>query len=149
MATMNYNAKFNAKGFIPGVDISETEWSLAISEFMLMQDQFVQNCSLIQEKLDTSWEKYENIKKRDQIMGSKMFTRMCQHEMGISDDTTYGDWLEKWYKEECKILDECAEMAGFRIRSNLHRIEDLPMFGAKFKDRPDWKIELTLELVEE
>jgi hypothetical protein len=149
MATVEFKAKFNAKGFVPGIDISEEEWELAISEFLAMQNQFAQNCNKIQDKLNENWEKYETIKRKDELLGcSGIYTRMTQQAMGISDKTTYGDWLERWYKEVCDVIDECAEFAGFHLRSNLHREEDLPMFGAKFKDRPDWKIELTLEQVE-
>lgn len=148
MAGMEFKAKFNAHGFVPGVDISYENWQTAISEFIIMQDQFVYMSNQILEKVNGLWEKYEHIKKLDEITGSCMATFQTQKSMGIDEKTTYNDWIEMWYKDVCEAVDSCAELSGFHLKSNLFRDGDMPVFGAKFKDRPEWTVDLSLEPVE-
>ena len=148
MAGMEFKAKFNAHGFVPGVDISNENWQMLISEFMAMQNQFAYMCNQIQEKINDLWSKYETIKKFDEIGGNCMTTYLTQKTMGIDEKTTYNDWVEMWYKDICEAVDSCAAFAGFHLRSNLFRDGDLPVFGAKVKNRPEWTIDLLLEPVE-
>jgi len=146
---MNFKAKFNAHGFVPGVDISQRDWQNVICEFTAMYDQFANMSNQVIDRLNETWEKYESIKRMDNLMGGEMATFMTQKTMGIDEKTTYEDWMEKWYKDICEAVDACAIMAGFKLRSNLFRDDNVPLFGAKFKDRPEWTIDMSLEPVEE
>lgn len=149
MATMNnYKAEFVANSFVPGVDISDAYWAKAVSEAVLMQNLFSEMSNQVIGKLNDNWHKYEGIKAMDQMMGSQVFTEMCWKAMDIDANTTYIDWIEKYFKEICNAVDTTAAMNQYMVRSNLFRDGDLLVFGVKFVNKPEWTIDLRLRQVD-
>ena len=145
MEEMVFNCKFNARGFTPGVDITNEKWQEAVQEFAAMYDLYAKSCNEITDRLNETWEKYEDIMKNDRILGTNL-AELTRSVMGISENTTYCDYMEIWFKQICDMVDDCAKTAGFYIRSNLFRENDCPIFGGKFLDHPDWTIDMSLEL---
>ena len=141
--------KFQAKGFEVGKDISWQEWQKLIAEFVTLQDLYANMFNQVIGQINDVWSKYEDIRAIDATIGGCGATLMARMVMGVDVDASYSDWMEKWMKDICEIVDESAENAGFRLRSDLFREDDIPMFGTKFKDREDWKVLMTLEAVEE
>ena len=82
------------------------------------------------------------------MMGLRFFTQQCQEAMEIDDSTTYVDWTERYFKDICETVDEIAAMSNYVVRSNLFRDGDLLVFGTKFRNKPEWKIDLRLRQVE-
>lgn len=149
MATLNnYKVEFAANGFVPGVDISDAYWTKAVSETVLLQDIFSSMCNKVIDKINETWHKYESIREKDRIMGLRFFTQQCQEAMEIDDSTTYVDWTERYFKDICETVDEIAAMSNYIVRSNLFRDGDLLVFGTKFRNKPEWKIDLRLRQVE-
>lgn len=61
---------------------------------------------------------------------------------GIRKGTTYNDWIEKWYRDLADAVDLSFQWS--RLQSYIFRDGDLPVYGVKFKDHPDWKMDFTL-----
>lgn len=146
MAMKEFKATVNARGFIPGKDISDKEWTEIVSEFIAMQNQFATMSNEVIDKINDTWHRYEEIKKMDETTGNCISTFLTQMTMGIDSKSTYEDWVEIWYKQICEAIDTCAAMAGFKIRSNIFRADGIPLFGAKFKEKPDWTMDITLTM---
>ena len=147
--TKEFRAKFHAKGFEVGKDVSWGEWQAAIAEFVGMQNAYAEISNQYLDQLNQTWSQYESIKATDAMMGWSVSTYMAQLQMGVDEDVTYGDWMEKWAKQFGEIIDSIVTTAGFRLRSDIFREDDIPIYGAKFKDQPEWRIQMTLEPVEE
>ena len=144
---MDYVVDFHAHGFDPEKDISEEEWELLKAELVTMNNLFANGINLLMDRINDTWERYESIKVTDRIIGSDIHTVMAQLSMGISENDTYWDWLEKWMKDVAKVIDEQAGISGLHIRSNIFRDGDEPMYGVKVKDKPEWTIDFTLKPV--
>lgn len=142
-------AKFDAEGFEVGKDVSFEEWQMLIVEFGGMYDQYATMLNQVVGKIDEVWSKYEYIRSMDASMGGSISTMLTRAAMGIDENANYGDWMEKWAKEICEAIDRAATFAGYKLRSDLFREDDIPLFGAKFSDNPNWKIRMTLEAIEE
>ena len=142
-------AKFTAEGFEIGKDVSFEEWQSLIMEFRGMYDQYATMFNQVVGKINEIWSKYDDIKRMDASMGGSLATMMTRMTMEIEENASYGDWTEKWAKKICESIDIAAEFAGFKLRSDLFREDDIPMFGAKFTDNPNWKVRMTLVAIEE
>lgn len=146
MEDMTFVTEFIAHGFVPGKDISKEDWNAAIGEYVSMYDQYANATNGMIDRLNDTWNKYESIKVSDGDNG--LFTKMMQTTMDISNETTYVDWIEKWFKDVVQVVDTMAAMSGFRMRGNLFRDGDVPVYGVKFKDKPEWTIDFVLRPAE-
>ena len=146
MENMEFVTEFIAHGFVPGKDISQEDWNAAICEYMAMYEQYANATNGMIDRLNDTWNKYESIKKTDGNFG--FWTGLMQTTMDISNETTYVEWLEKWFKEASDAVDTMAAMSGFKLRGNIFRDGDLPVYGVKFKDKPEWTIDFVLRPVE-
>ena len=139
MGKNEYKVRFNAEGFLPGKDITEEEWSEICDQFAAMNNYYANGFNSIIDRLNETWNTYEMNRKNDAIAEA-----MMQISMGITDETAYWDWVEMWMQKVSQAVDLTAEMAGFRLRSNIIRDGEFPVYGAKFTDHPDWTIDMTL-----
>lgn len=144
-----YKVEFNVRGFTPGQDISEKEFQEAVSEFISMQNKFAESTNQILDKANDLWLRYENIQKMDNMGGQCMSTFMARIEMGIDETTTYYDWLERWYNAVLEVVNHMGQLAGFKTEGYIFRDGELPVFGSRFRKKPEWKIDLLLKPAEE
>ena len=145
----NYVVKFVTNGFTPGKDISQEEYENVISEYISMYDVFSNYTNQILDKINTTWEKYQEVKKKEEELlpdypWARYATRLLQAEMEITDKTTYSDWVEKWYKNIVEVIDIMAMTSRFKLMGNLHRDGELPVYGACFRDKKEWTIDFVL-----
>lgn len=146
MENITFNVEFIAHGFVPGKDISEEDWNKAISEYATMYEQYAKATNDMMDRLNETWNKYEILQK---VYGDDyLYTKMMRNTMEISNETTYTDWLERWFGEVVRVVDMMAAISGFRMRGYLFRDGDVPVYGVKFKDKPEWTIDFVLKPVE-
>ena len=144
---MEFRIKFNTHGFEIGKDISNEDWNMVQAEFMAMYDSFVDQANKVMDKINDVWDKYEEIKKMADSIGVPELVTAMARSMEIPETYDYNDWVEKWYKQIIVGIDFAATMSQFRIRSNIFRDGDVPIFGGKFKDKPEWTFDFELEPV--
>lgn len=146
MEDMTFVTEFIAHGFVPGKDISQEDWNAAIGEYVSMYEQYANATNGMIDRLNDIWNKYESMK--NTYGGSSLGVSMMQMTMDISNETTYVDWIERWFKQTVHAVDAMAAMSGFRMRGNLFRDGDVPVYGVKFKDKPEWTIDFVLRPAE-
>lgn len=146
MASVNFNVIFHGHGFDLERDISEEMQNRVQGEFMEMYNMYANMANEVQDKINVLWDKLERIKAFDKVFGETEATSMALKEMGLTEDNDYYDWCEKWYKDIAEGVDMAALLSGYMLRCNIFRLEDgCPIFGVKFKDRPDWTMDFTVE----
>lgn len=144
---MEFKVILEAHGFEIGKDISETEWQKVQAEFMTLWDYFVNATSELYDKINDIWETYEYAKELDKLTGNNRTSSLMAISMGIPENYDYNDWIEKWYKQIAIGIDAMAAFCNFEVRSNIFRDENEPKYGGKFKDKPEWTINMTVEPV--
>ena len=144
---MEFRIKFNTHGFEIGKDISNEDWNMAQAEFMAMYDSFANQANKVMDKINDIWDKYEEIKKMADSIGVPELVTAMARSMEIPETYDYNDWVEKWYKQIIVGIDFVAAMSQFKVRSNIFRDGDVPIFGGKFKDKPEWTFDFELEPV--
>lgn len=144
---MEFRIKFNTHGFEIGKDISNEDWNMVQAEFMAMYDSFADQANKVMDKINDVWDKYEEIKKMADSIGVPELVTAMARSMEIPETYDYNDWVEKWYKQIIVGIDFAATISHFKIRSNIIRDGDVPIFGGKFKDKPEWTFDFELEPV--
>lgn len=149
---MDYTYKVNihGHGFEIGKDISENELETLQAEYMAMYQAFADMSNSVLEQINATWKKYEEAVELSNLVGGedrKVIADELRTVMGIKEADDYNDWVEKWYMQIAEAIDINAEMAKFRMRSNIFRDGDIPIYGAKFVDHPEWTMDFTLEPV--
>lgn len=144
---MEFRIKFNTHGFEIGKDISNEDWNMVQAEFMAMYDSFADQANKVIDKINETWESYESTKRLADSMGQHSLVEFMASSMGINENYDYNDWIEKWYKQISIGIDFVAAMSQFKVRSNIFRDGDVPIFGGKFKDKPEWTFDFELEPV--
>lgn len=144
---MEFRIKFNTHGFEIGKDISNEDWNMVQAEFMAMYDSFADQANKIMDKINDVWDKYEETKKMADSIGVPELVTAMARSMEIPETYDYNDWVEKWYKQIIVGIDFAATISHFKIRSNIFRDGDVPIFGGKFKDKPEWTFDFELEPV--
>ena len=145
---MEFRIKFNTHGFEIGKDISNEDWNMVQAEFMAMYDSFADQANKVIDKINETWESYESTKRLADSMGQHSLVEFMASSMGINETYDYNDWIEKWYKQIGIGIDFAAAMSQFKVRSNIFRDGDVPIFGGKFKDKPEWTFDFELEPVD-
>ena len=138
---LQVKVNFHEVGFIPGKDISEKEMESLRTQFMEMYNLWAGYVNQVQEKINETWNRYEDIKNHN----DSIVTLMCQLTMEITEEMDYFDWCEKWYKDIAKCVD-----LGFthtRLRGSIFRDDNNPIYGVTFIDHPDWSMNFTIELI--
>ena len=144
---MEFRIKFNTHGFEIGKDISNEDWTVIQAEFMAMYDSFANQANKVMDKINDVWDKYEEIKKMADSIGVPELVTAMARSMEIPETYDYNDWVEKWYKQIIVGIDFAATISQFKVRSNIFRDGDVPIFGGKFKDKPEWTFDFELEPV--
>lgn len=144
---MEFRIKFNTHGFEIGKDISNEDWNMVQAEFMAMYNIFANMANQVLDKINETWESYEYTKLFAERMGNYNSVKDMVESMGINENYDYNDWAEKWYKQIIIGVDAAAAMSQFKVRSNIFRDGDVPIFGGKFKDKPEWTFDFELEPV--
>ena len=144
---MEFRIKFNTHGFEIGKDISNEDWNMVQAEFMAMYDSFADQANKVMDKINDVWDKYEETKKMADSIGVPELVTAMARSMEIPETYDYNDWVEKWYKQIIVGIDFAATISHFKIRSNIFRDGDVPIFGGKFKDKPEWTFDFELEPV--
>lgn len=141
--TKEFKVIFHSKGF--DLDsLNEKLRDAVCAEFMSMYDMFAKMANEIQDKINDSWQQYEEVK----LYGNEIATKQVLNLMGLTEEQDYNDWCEKWYLEICKAIDFTAKISRFHLISDIFRDGSVPVYGAKFKDKPEWKLYFTLEPVD-
>lgn len=141
MENVTYKAVFHEHGFEVGKDVSEAELEQLRSMYMIMYDLFTTFVNQGIEMINDAWEKYIYIKER----GDAFATHTLQCEMKINSDTTYADWVEKWYKEYAHVVDSVFMQAP--LKSRIFRDGENVVYGVAFKEHPEWTMDFTIEQV--
>ena len=139
MENITYKAIFHEHGFEAGKDVSEAELMRLRELFMAMYELFTTGVNSVMEKVNETWEKYEYIKENGDIFSIIALQRV----MGITSETQYNDWLEKWYKELANSVDMGFKWAP--LKSRIFRDGELPVYGVAFKEHPEWTMDFTIE----
>lgn len=139
MMQLNYKAVFHEKGFIPGKDITEEELEQLRAQFVEMQNLFADGINPALKKLNDIWARYEDIRNKGDVLA----IWLTQNTMGINSETEYNDWLAMWYEIFAHGVD--LSFQNTRLESNIFRDGDQPIYGVRFKDHPEWTMDITLE----
>ena len=132
---------FHHRGFVPGIDISEEELEALQKQFMEMYNLWANTVNTIQDKINATWETYENMLK------DGMDVLFTQELMGIDDKTDYYSWCEKWYKDAASAVD--IGYLNTRLKGNIFYDGECPLYGVAFRDHPNWTMDFTMKVIDE
>ena len=146
MDNVDFKVIFQAHGFIPGVDMTEEELKKVYPKFVEMYNTFCAISDLHLEQINRIWDKYEEVKARAELIGGVGVFALeeAREFMCITEDTTYADWVCKWYKEFNEEVDKIFPDYGL-ISTTYRYGEDILNYGVRFKDNPKWGIDFSLE----
>lgn len=142
MSTVYYvTVDYHYHGFVPGIDISEEELEALQNQFMDMYNLWAGYVNKIQDKINATWEEYEN------MQTSGMDVSVVREFMDISEKTNYYSWCEKWYKNVAEAVD--LGYLDTRLKGNIFYDGEYPLYGVAFRDHPDWTMDFTMNIVDE
>lgn len=142
-----FEVKFNPEGFIPGVDVTEEEWAQAVNETVALHNAFADIANRRLDQINDIWNHYEGIKEMESALGGNFWTCITQKNMDIDDNTSYNDWVARWYKEMAEVVNGAASLSKLNLEGYIFRDDDAPVFGTRFRRNKNWTINLTLKEV--
>ena len=142
MDGMNFKTNFHWHGVNPNIEFSINEKNKILDEFVSNYNYYCEITNAINDKINHIWNGLESAK----ATNNEKFITEIACAMGVGKDCTYCEWVKKVFTD---ITDQMnIHGIGKKLESFIFMDGDIPVYGARFKEHPEWTIDFTLESVE-